>query len=124
MTSNLVPAILNEYGATTRAALRKYLPTHEPRRHLYDLVADYPLRGGKMMRPSLCIAAARAFGASTDDVLDTAYDWLCWRRREYSANSDVWAFRRCWPREKEKIKEELQVNLIRAVLHQNKGHAG
>jgi geranylgeranyl diphosphate synthase type II len=72
MTSTLVPAILNEYGATTRAALRKYLPTHEPRRHLYDLVADYPLRGGKMMRPSLCIAAARAFGASTDDVLDTA----------------------------------------------------
>jgi geranylgeranyl diphosphate synthase, type II len=72
MTSSLVPAILNEYGAMTRAALGKYLPTREPRRHLYDLVADYPRRGGKMMRPSLCIAAARAFGASTDDALDTA----------------------------------------------------
>jgi geranylgeranyl diphosphate synthase type II len=56
----------------TRAALRNYLPTGEPRRHLYDLVADYPLRGGKMMRPSLCIATARAFGASADDAIDTA----------------------------------------------------
>jgi len=72
VTSSLVPAILNEYGAMTRAALRDYLPSHEPRRHLYDLVADYPLRGGKMMRPSLCIATARAFGARPDDALGTA----------------------------------------------------
>lgn len=72
MASGLVPAMMNEYGAKTRDALRKYLPSREPRRHLYDLVADYPLRGGKMMRPSLCIAAARAFGASIDDALDTA----------------------------------------------------
>src|ERR1700722_18579941 len=71
-TSVLVPEILNEYGALTRVKLREYLPTCEPRRHLYDLVSDYPRRGGKMMRPSLCIAAARAFGASTDDALDTA----------------------------------------------------
>jgi geranylgeranyl diphosphate synthase type II len=72
MASSLVPAILNEYGAKTRDALHKYLPSREPRRHLYDLVADYPLRGGKMMRPSICIAAARTFGATTDDALDTA----------------------------------------------------
>ncbi|HEY1851220.1 MAG TPA: polyprenyl synthetase family protein [Candidatus Binataceae bacterium] len=71
-TSALVPEILNEYGELTRAKLREYLPTCEPRRHLYDLVSDYPLRGGKMMRPSLCIATARAFGAGIDDALDTA----------------------------------------------------
>jgi geranylgeranyl diphosphate synthase, type II len=70
--SGLVPQILHEYGAMTRAALHKYLPSGEPRRHLYDLVADYPLRGGKMMRPSLCIAAARAFGANSEDALNTA----------------------------------------------------
>jgi hypothetical protein len=29
-----------------------------------------------------------------DDVLDSHYDWLCRRRRDYSANSEVWAFRR------------------------------
>jgi len=72
VTSSLVPAILGEYGAMTRAALRDYLPAREPRRHLYDLVADYPLRGGKMMRPSLCIAAACAFGARPDEALGTA----------------------------------------------------
>jgi len=44
---------------------------------------------------------------ASDDVLDRAYEWLCRRRRDYSPNSDVCAFRRCWPREKERIKGEL-----------------
>jgi geranylgeranyl diphosphate synthase type II len=43
-----------------------------PKAHLYDLLADYPLRGGKMMRPTLCIATARAFGAPVEDALDSA----------------------------------------------------
>jgi hypothetical protein len=34
------------------------------------------------------------------------YDWLCRRRRDYSANSDIWKFRRCWRHEKERIKNE------------------
>jgi hypothetical protein len=33
---------------------------------------------------------------ASDDVLDGAYEWLCRRRRDYSANFDVWALRRCW----------------------------
>ena len=70
--SRLVPAVLEEYGAVTRAALKEYLPSREPRRHLYDLLADYPQRGGKMMRPSLCIATARAFGGRMEDALRTA----------------------------------------------------
>jgi geranylgeranyl diphosphate synthase type II len=44
----------------------------EPRRYLYDLVADYPRRGGRAFRPSLCIATARAFGSSLDDAIQTA----------------------------------------------------
>lgn len=64
--------MLREYGDVTRAALNDYLPTRTPRRHLYDLLADYPDRGGKMMRPSLCIATARAFGAQLDDALRSA----------------------------------------------------
>jgi geranylgeranyl diphosphate synthase type II len=64
--------MLQEYGSLTRASLKEYLPSWEPRRHLYDLVADYPLRGGKMMRPSLCIATARAFGAQLEEALLTA----------------------------------------------------
>jgi len=71
-TSPLVPAMLREYGDLTRAALTKYLPSREPRRYLYDLLSDYPQRGGKMMRPSICIAAARMFGAPLENAMHTA----------------------------------------------------
>ena len=70
--SHLVPEVLREYGDAARAALFRYLPTREPRRHLYDPVADYPRRGGRAFRPSLCIATARALGGSLDDALATA----------------------------------------------------
>ena len=68
----LVPDMLREYGALTKRELARYLPSREPRRHLYDLVADYPRRGGKMMRPSLCIATARAFGGRLEEALLSA----------------------------------------------------
>ena len=71
-TSRLVPTMLREYGDLTRAALTRYLPSREPRRYLYDLLSDYPQRGGKMMRPSMCIAAARVFGAPLEDAMRTA----------------------------------------------------
>ena len=61
--------VLDEYSALTRGALQSYLPTEEPQRYLYDLVADYPSRGGKMLRPSLCLATASAFGANREDAL-------------------------------------------------------
>jgi geranylgeranyl diphosphate synthase, type II len=70
--STLVPAMLSEYGALTRAAIARYLPSREPRRYLYDLLGDYPQRGGKMMRPSMCIAAARLYGAPLEDAMQTA----------------------------------------------------
>src|SRR5215469_13332457 len=75
MSSNergLVSSILREYGEATRALLFDYLPSSEPRRYLYDLVADYPRRGGRCFRPSLCIATARAFGVPIDAALQTA----------------------------------------------------
>lgn len=56
----------------TRVALCDYLRPREPRRHLYGLVADYPRRGGRMLRPSLCIATARAFGAAAEDAVRSA----------------------------------------------------
>ena len=68
----LIPDLLDEYGAATRAVLKSYLPNKEPRRYLYDLVADYPSRGGKMMRPSICIAVTRAFGGCEEDALQCA----------------------------------------------------
>jgi geranylgeranyl diphosphate synthase, type II len=71
-TPRLVRETLEEYGAVTRAAMRRYFPGREPRIHLYDLLSDYPRRGGKMMRSSICIANARIFGASIDDALCSA----------------------------------------------------
>jgi geranylgeranyl diphosphate synthase type II len=68
----VVSEVLRDYGALVRGAVREYLPAAEPRRYLYDLVADYPGRGGKMMRPSLCIAVARALGAPLDPLLIAA----------------------------------------------------
>ena len=71
-SSGIVPEKLREYGAIVRDELQYYLPQREPRRFLYDLVADYPQRGGKMMRPSLCISTARAFGANLEEALGSA----------------------------------------------------
>ncbi len=68
----LVRDVLREYGDVTRRLLFDYLPKAEPRRYLYDLLADYPRRGGRAFRPSLCLATARAFGASAEDALRSA----------------------------------------------------
>jgi geranylgeranyl diphosphate synthase type II len=70
--SELIPEILREYGEVTRVALCDYLRPRPPQRHLYNLVADYPRRGGRMLRPSLCIATARAFGARVEEVIHAA----------------------------------------------------
>ncbi len=70
--SALVREVLDEYGTVVRARLGEYLRTGEPRRHLYDLMADYPSRGGRSLRASLCIAAARAFGAPLPSAVDSA----------------------------------------------------
>jgi len=39
---------------------------------LYTLLADYPFRGGKMLRPTICISAARAVGAFGHSALTVA----------------------------------------------------
>lgn len=71
-TPPVVNAMLAEYGTLARAVLEQHLPAGTPDRYLYSLLADYPRRGGKMMRPSLCIATARSFGADSEDALQTA----------------------------------------------------
>ncbi|APR81141.1 Octaprenyl diphosphate synthase [Minicystis rosea] len=68
----LVREVLDEYGTVARSHLRRYLAGREPARHLYALAADYPERGGRSMRASLCLASARAFGADPADALNSA----------------------------------------------------
>jgi len=45
---------------------------------------------------------------ASDEVCDLAYEWLCKRRRDYSADSDVWDVRWRWP----DIKPILQGQLV------------
>jgi geranylgeranyl diphosphate synthase type II len=59
-------SIMGEYGRATRAELERYLGAQPPAPFLDELLADYPSRGGKMLRPSICIANARAFGGSLE----------------------------------------------------------
>lgn len=68
----LVRDVLAEYGELTRKTMLSYLPKDEPRSYLYELIADYPRRGGKMLRSSLCIAMARATGADVADAITSA----------------------------------------------------
>jgi hypothetical protein len=71
--------------------------THAPHKNRGDLTAaflSFPISG--IISFGMPILAQ----ITSDDVLDMAYEWLCRRRRDYSANADVWEFRRCWPREK------------------------
>jgi len=72
MQASDAPDLLREYGNVTRVALCDYLGPRAPQRHLYSLVADYPRRGGRMLRSSLCIAAARMLGAELEKVVPPA----------------------------------------------------
>ncbi len=53
---------------------------------------------------------------TSDDVLDTAYDWLCKRRRNYPPDGDVWSFRQRWPAEKKRLTAELAMGRFRFGL--------
>lgn len=67
-----VEATLARYSAVTRDAMAAYLRQRAPVRYLYDLVRDYPLRGGKGIRPSLLLATCQAFGGSVGEALGPA----------------------------------------------------
>ncbi|MEX5720833.1 polyprenyl synthetase family protein [Geodermatophilus maliterrae] len=63
---------LAHYRDLTYDALLGQLPTREPRRYLYDLIAGQLSHAGKGLRPALCIATCRAFGGSTEQALPSA----------------------------------------------------
>ncbi len=51
---------------------RLYGPGERGSNGLYDLILDYPLRGGKAMRPALSIAACLGLGGHLEAILPTA----------------------------------------------------
>lgn len=72
LTPPVVPALLRRYGEATASAMDRILDRHGEAPFLGALLADYPRRGGKRMRPALCIAAARAHGAAMEQALACA----------------------------------------------------
>jgi geranylgeranyl diphosphate synthase type II len=70
----VVPKLLEEYGAITRSSIRRYLDVHGTRgaEYMGDAVREYPARGGRSLRSTLCIAVARAFGATIDEAVNSA----------------------------------------------------
>ncbi len=68
----LVEKLLDDYRKVTVDAMLEFVAAREPRRHLYDLVPLYPLRGGKGLRPGLTIGTCRAFGGSVQSALASA----------------------------------------------------
>lgn len=71
-TPPLFQEVLREYGEASREALLRALPDREPRRYLYDVIGEYPRRGGRYMRPAIHIASAKAHGASFEQAISTA----------------------------------------------------
>ena len=70
--AELVEATLAADGRRTRDALLDHLWRHGWRGELYELVADYPTRPGKGLRPALCLATCRAYGGRDEDALPAA----------------------------------------------------
>lgn len=65
-------SVMKEYGDLTRDAILRFLPDREPRKYLYDLIGEYPRRRGRYMRPAICIASAKAHGATIEQALHCA----------------------------------------------------
>jgi geranylgeranyl diphosphate synthase type II len=64
----LDPDLLAAYQHATSAIIEGYLVGREPRRHLYEPMSEFVARGGKGIRPALCLASCQAFGGRFDDA--------------------------------------------------------
>ena len=63
---------LGAVGRQVRRAMLDALPDGEPVQWLYGPMREYPSRPGKALRPALCLAAGRAFGGASEDLMDVA----------------------------------------------------
>ena len=63
---------LERYGATARRVAVRYLPDEGMSEHLRRPAAEYLDRGGKGLRPALCLATCEAFGGDLESALPSA----------------------------------------------------
>ena len=67
-----IHAFLKKYHRVALDGINEIIPDKEPRKYLYDQIAEYPNRGGKGFRPSLCIATCKSFGGKQEDAKNSA----------------------------------------------------
>lgn len=67
-----VATTLDQYQHLAAAAVEEFLGPEEPSPYLYELVRDYPGRGGKGIRPALALATCQAFGRPREEALRAA----------------------------------------------------
>ena len=60
------------YGQEAGVEVRRYLRAEGGAPFLDELLADYPSRGGKMLRPAICMANARVFGGGAEAAVRCA----------------------------------------------------
>jgi len=63
---------LDRYGATARHVALRYLADDGMSDHLRRPAAEYLERGGKGLRPALCLATCEAFGGDLESALPSA----------------------------------------------------
>ncbi len=63
---------LERYRSMVMPGLLAALADREPRRYLYDLIANHLRRMGKGLRPALCIATTEAFGGQAAHAVPSA----------------------------------------------------
>jgi geranylgeranyl diphosphate synthase type II len=73
----MAPLVLDDYFAACREACegeirRLYSPGDRKSSYLFELILDYPLRGGKALRPTLSIATCLGLGGRIEAILPTA----------------------------------------------------
>jgi geranylgeranyl diphosphate synthase type II len=66
-----VMKVLLEKGKAVEGELAPYIPSKKPN-ELYDLMRDYPMRGGKHLRPAFCMLSCEAFGGNPTKAIRTA----------------------------------------------------
>ncbi|MGK5091878.1 polyprenyl synthetase family protein [Deltaproteobacteria bacterium TL4] len=67
-----LPEFLRKAGALIQKTMEAQIPLREPRKYLYDLMQDYPARGGKKFRSALVLLACEYFGGKIEDALNSA----------------------------------------------------
>jgi geranylgeranyl diphosphate synthase type II len=67
-----VEDVLQSYGDLVRELIARLLRRRSGNPWLDDLVADYPQRPGKALRPAILLAACQALGGSVEDAASAA----------------------------------------------------